>query len=217
MVKKINMKDFSEFKCMISPSRSITSYFYILSIFLFPTFKPEKSNYPRKLDMDPKNYSFAKTKRDLMSNPRKVLEDLINYDKDNILEDIILKVTSLMDAPYMAAEEIKSKSQALFYISIWIKAMLKYHQTLKIVNPLKIQAKEMSEKLAVMQAALAEKRVKVKAIMDNLDILTNELKILTAKAEKLAFDLREYKKKMVRAKKQIEGLKFAQKEDKINN
>lgn len=84
--------------------------------------------------------------------------------------------------------------------------MLKYHETLKVVNPLREQAREMGEKLAVVQAALAEKRAKVKAIMDNLDALTKEQNELTAKAEKLAFDLDECKKKMVRATKMIEGL-----------
>lgn len=37
-------------------------------------------------------------------------------------------------------------------------------------------------------------------------MLTDEQEALTAKAEKLAFDLEECKKKMVRAKKMIEGL-----------
>lgn len=50
--------------------------------------------------------------------------------------------------------------------------MLKYHETLKVVNPLREQAAEMGQKLAVVQAALAEKRAKVKAIMDNLAALT---------------------------------------------
>jgi len=49
--------------------------------------------------------------------------------------------------------------------------MLKYHETLKIVNPLREMAKDMGEKLAIVQAALAEKRAKVKAIMDNLAAL----------------------------------------------
>lgn len=37
-------------------------------------------------------------------------------------------------------------------------------------------------------------------------MLTDEQEALTAKAEKLAFDLEECKKKMIRAKKMIEGL-----------
>ena len=84
--------------------------------------------------------------------------------------------------------------------------MLKYHETLKVVNPLREQAAEMGEKLAVVQAALAEKRAKVKAIMDNLAALTQEQEELTAKAEKLSFDLEQCKLKMFRATKMIEGL-----------
>ena len=104
----------------------------------------------------------------MLKDPNKFLQELINYDKDNIAESIIKKVTPMMDLPEMAEERIKSVSQALVPVRIWITAMLKYHETLKIVNPLRIQAKEMGEKLAIVQAALAEKRASVKAIMDNL-------------------------------------------------
>lgn len=84
--------------------------------------------------------------------------------------------------------------------------MLKYHETLKIVNPLREQAAEMGQKLAVVQAALAEKRAKVKAIEDNLNMLNNEKAELEAKATKLDQDLDMCKKKIVRANKMIEGL-----------
>jgi dynein heavy chain len=131
---------------------------------------------------------------------------LINYDKDNIPDSTIQKVAPIMENPEMAADKITAVSLALAPVRVWIVAMLKYHETLKIVNPLREKAAEMGEKLAVVQAALAEKRAKVKAIMDNLQELTDEQNMLTAKAEKLAFDLDECKKKMVRANKMIEGL-----------
>ena len=57
-----------------------------------------------------------------------------------------------------------------------------------------------------MQAALAEKRAKVKAIEDNLNMLNNEKAELEAKATKLDQDLDVCKKKIVRANKMIEGL-----------
>ena len=81
--------------------------------------------------------------------------------------------------------------------------MLQYHETLKIVNPLRLQAAEMGEKLAIVQASLAESRAKVKAIMDNLEMLTKEQADLTAKAEKLTYDLEQCKLKMYRAEKMI--------------
>jgi len=50
--------------------------------------------------------------------------------------------------------------------------MITYHETLKIVNPMRETARVMSEKLNVVMSALAEKQAKVKAINDNLAALT---------------------------------------------
>jgi len=57
-------------------------------------------------------------------------------------------------------------------VRIWINAMITYHETLKIVNPMRETARVMSEKLNVVMSALAEKQAKVKAINDNLAALT---------------------------------------------
>ena len=56
--------------------------------------------------------------------------------------------------------------------------MIKYHEVLKIVNPKRAIASEMSEKLAVVQAQLSEKRAKVKEINDKLESLENQMKAL---------------------------------------
>jgi len=40
----------------------------------------------------------------------------------------------------------------------WSGAMLKYHELLKIVNPKRAAVKEMTEKLAIVRAGLAQKR-----------------------------------------------------------
>jgi len=49
--------------------------------------------------------------------------------------------------------------------------MIKYHEVLKIVNPKRAIAKEMGDKLAIVQANLNEKRQKVKEINEKLDSL----------------------------------------------
>jgi len=122
----------------------------------------------------------------LLANPNKLLKDLIGYDKDNIPEAIIQKVTPQMDLPEMQPDKIGAVSQALLPVRIWIVAMLKYHETLKIVNPLKEQARTMGEKLSVVQANLAEKRAKVKAIVDQLQALQDEQAALEKKAAQLS-------------------------------
>mmetsp|Transcript_20042 Transcript_20042/g.27074 ORF Transcript_20042/g.27074 Transcript_20042/m.27074 type:complete len:92 (-) Transcript_20042:4013-4288(-) len=91
-----------------------------------------------------------------------------------------------MDLPEMQPDKIGAVSQALLPVRIWIVAMLKYHETLKIVNPLKEQARTMGEKLSVVQANLAEKRAKVKAIVDQLQALQDEQAALEKKAAQLS-------------------------------
>ena len=77
--------------------------------------------------MDPEGYFFDIAKKELLSDPNKLLKDLIEYDKDHIPESTILKVTPLMDLAEMAAEKIANVSRALVPVRIWITAMLTYH------------------------------------------------------------------------------------------
>ena len=64
---------------------------------------------------------------------------------------------------------------ALVAVRVWVDAMIKYHEVLKIVNPKRAVAAEMSQKLAVVQAQLNEKRQKVKEINDKLDNLQKQM------------------------------------------
>jgi dynein heavy chain len=84
--------------------------------------------------------------------------------------------------------------------------MIKYHETLKIVNPMRATAKEKGEELAKVQAVLAEKQAKVKAIMDQLATLNAEQEALVAKAQQLNDDIEDCGKKLIRAEKMISGL-----------
>ena len=205
-VKSIQVKDFYDLKVINNPKPSIVTCFKLVCFFLRPKNPPKPPNDPGQKEMDPQGYFFDTTKKDLLSNPGKFLLELIDFDKDNISEDIIKKVTPFMSAPEMETTKIEAVSKALVPVAIWITAMLKYHETLKIVNPLREQARTMGEKLAVVQAALSEKRAKVKAIMDNLEMLQRQQQELTEKAEKLESDLEMCKKKMERAGKMIDGL-----------
>ena len=43
----------------------------------------------------------------------------------------------MMELPEMAEAKVKSASSALVAVRIWITAMIKYHEVLKVVNPMK--------------------------------------------------------------------------------
>lgn len=96
---------------------------------------------------------------------------MIEYDKDNIPDAIIQKIKPLMEEEVMSEGKVKNASNALVAVRIWIDAMIIYHETLKIVGPMRETARVMTEKLNVVMAALAEKQAQMKEIQDNLDKL----------------------------------------------
>jgi hypothetical protein len=72
-------------------------------------------------------------------------------------EELIRKVSPLMEEEIMAEAKVKNASSALLYVRVWVVAMITYYETLKVVNPLRSEAAAMDEKLKIVQDALAVK------------------------------------------------------------
>jgi len=53
----------------------------------------------------------------------------------------------------------------------WVKAMVTYHELLKIVNPKRARVAEMNEKLGIVRARLAEKRKKLAEVEEMMAML----------------------------------------------
>jgi hypothetical protein len=53
-----------------------------------------------------------------------------------------------MDAENMSEKKVLSAAGALVPVRVWVEAMIKYYEVLKIVNPKKAIAAEMGGKLA---------------------------------------------------------------------
>lgn len=131
---------------------------------------------------------------------------MIDYDKDNIPDAIIAKIKPLMEEEVMSEAKVKNASNALVAVRIWIDAMIIYHETLKIVNPMRETARVMTEKLNVVMSALAEKQAQMREIQDNLDKLNANAAELERKAQELVENLDKCNKMLVRAEKMIGGL-----------
>lgn len=156
-----------------TPGKSIVTCFKIACFFLLDGVKAKKPQDPKKAEYDPEGY-FELAKQRLLNNPKGFLDQLIRYEKDSIPDILVERVRPYMTLDEMKDENVKKASQALFPVKIWIVAMLEYHETLKIVNPMRETARQMGEKLAIVQAALAEKQAKVKDINDKLARLNQQ-------------------------------------------
>lgn len=106
----------------------------------------------------------------------------------------------------MSEKKVASASGALVAVRVWVEAMIKYHEVLKIVNPKRAIAQEMGAKLAVVQANLNEKRRKVKEINDKLESLQKQMDELIRQEKSLLFEIEDCGKKLIRAEKMISGL-----------
>ena len=84
--------------------------------------------------------------------------------------------------------------------------MITYSEVLKIVNPKRAIAAEMTAKLEVVMKNLNEKRAIVKAIDEKLAKLSAEQKALEKKSKELNDDIEECGKRLIRAEKMIDGL-----------
>lgn len=171
-VKQINVNDFYELRGVGKPSMSIVKMFEVVAL-MFNAKKPPKPKDDKGKESDPDGY-FGYAKKELLGNPKKFLQDLIEYDKDNISDSLIVKIKPMMDLEALQEARVKNASGALVAVRVWVIAMITYHEVLKIVNPKKALAAEMSQKLAIVMKNLNEARAQVKAIDDKLAKLTAE-------------------------------------------
>ena len=167
--------------------------------------KPKKPQEEKKAQYDPEGY-WDLSRKTLLADPNGLLVELKAYDKDNIPDELIEKVKPQMELPEMAEKKVESASLALVAVRIWIVAMIKYHQVLKVVNPMREIARVKGAELAAVQAIVAEKRAQVKAINDKLDLLNKTEADLKANKKRLADEMEDCSKKLIRADVMISGL-----------
>lgn len=165
-LKDIKVGDFYEMKQVNTPGPSIVTSFKILCFFLTEFTqgqKPKKPNDEKKLQYDPEGY-FDLAKKTVLANPNKLLESLLGYDRDHMPDELITKVTPMMQLPEMEASKVKKASEALGGIRIWIEAMITYHTVLKVVNPLRETARIKQAELDAATAVVNEKLAQKKAV-----------------------------------------------------
>jgi dynein heavy chain len=195
-------------KSVLTPGPSIVTSFKLLCLFLTEMVgdqKPKKPNDEKKLATDPEGY-WDLARKTVLSNPNKLLELLLSYDREHIPDQLIAKAVVIMAQPEMEEAKVKSASGALVGVRIWVAAMIKYHEVLKVVNPMREIARIKGAELAEVQAIVARKNAEVKAIVEKLNALNASLAEAKKQKQQLEDEMEDCKKKLVRADKMIIGL-----------
>jgi dynein heavy chain len=169
-VKSMQVSDLVELKAVLTPSMTIVKIFEMVYFMLKDIknlSKPKKPNDPKKKEYDPDGY-FDLAKREILNNPKDFLSQMIDYERDSIPDSLIQKINPMLEKEEVSEKKVQTASLALLPVRIWIKAMSTYNEVLKIVNPKRAIAAEMSAKLEIVQAKLNEKRESVRQINEKL-------------------------------------------------
>jgi dynein heavy chain len=139
-------------------------------------------------------------------NDTHFLQNLMDYDKDNIPLEVMAKVE-----PYAALDDFQPKvvqkgSVAAAGLCKWVHAMVIYDKVAKVVAPKKIALAGAQESLASATAMLNEKRAMLQELMDKLLDLNKQLSDAEAKKEALNNQVKECSQKLLRAEQLIGGL-----------
>ena len=137
----------------------------------------------------------------------KFLQSLKDYDKDNIPDKVIAAIRKKFTCdPNFKPELVKKSSQACMGICSWVCAMEIYERVAKVVKPKKAKLAEALAEVAVQTELLQTKQAQLKAVLDKLQGLNDELAAMVRKQDELAANIDMCGKKLVRAEQLIGGL-----------
>jgi dynein heavy chain, axonemal len=104
----------------------------------------------------------------MMAKVDDFLNNLLNFDKDNIPPEVIKEVKTYLVDPEFDGEKIISKSFAASGLAKWVVGIVSYHEIYLVVEP-KIRAvRESEQALAEAQAEVDELDAKVEALEEAL-------------------------------------------------
>jgi len=135
------------------------------------------------------------------------LEQLQNYDKDNIPESRLKKLRKqYIQAEEMQVEVIQKVSKAGTGLCLWARAMDVYADVAKEVAPKQARLDEMKAALEATTKALETKQAQLKEVMDRVALLQKTCDETVAEKTRLQNESDTTAKRLVRAEKLTSGL-----------
>lgn len=104
-----------------------------------------------------KTVDFWEVSKKMITNYKKLIEQLENYPKEDVNPSIIQKIQPYLANPEFAPEQIKKASEAAEGICKWVQAICKFDIVYKEITPKRIALAAANEKLKLVSQQLAEK------------------------------------------------------------
>ncbi|CAH8652543.1 unnamed protein product [Schistosoma rodhaini] len=200
-LKSLNKNDITEVRAMMRPPEGVR--LVIEAVCIMKDVKPKKVAGDKpgvKID------DYWEPGKIMLQDPGKFLDSLMNYDKENIPEYIIHKIKPYIESESFSPATIAKVSKACTSICLWVRAMFKYYNVAKTVEP-KRQALQSSElELAETEQVLNEARNRLKACEDRITSLQIKYNECIRKQHELEEKSQLCEARLIRADKLIGGL-----------
>ncbi|EQC41008.1 hypothetical protein, variant 1 [Saprolegnia diclina VS20] len=139
-------------------------------------------------------------------NDTRFLQNLLDYDKDNISAEIAEKVRPYAENPDFSPPIIKKASVAASGLCSWVHAMAVYNRVSKVVAPKREALKAATLQLEAAQTNLKAKQDALQVVLDKVARLEADLAGAMKKKADLQFQVDDCSKKLIRANQLIGGL-----------
>jgi len=167
--------------------------------------KPIKKNDPANPQKKIEDY-WEVSQKQVLNDAKKLLDDLFEYDKDNIPDKTIQLIGPYMDREDFDPVAIKRSSIACEALCLWCRAMYKYHFIAKGVEPKRKMLREAEQDLTECQEKLEKAQSTLREVNAKIEKLESDFNAAVAKQQELQDDMSLCEVKLERAHKLIGGL-----------
>eukprot|EP00743_Colponemidia_sp_Colp-15_P006911 GILK01007459.1.p1 GENE.GILK01007459.1~~GILK01007459.1.p1 ORF type:complete len:1899 (+),score=393.41 GILK01007459.1:93-5789(+) len=197
----LSKNDINEMKSMKNPPSTVK--LVMEAVCVLKSIKPSRIKDPNG-GMNMVNDFWGPAQK--MLSDTNFLKGLKDFDKDNISEEIMKKITPYMGNPDFELAVVKKASTAAYGLCCWVRAMHTYNRVAKVVAPKREALKIAEGDYERVMEGLNEKRGELRKVEDRLANLGDQLRQMQAKKADLERQVDECEKKLVRAQKLIGGL-----------
>ena len=197
-LKSLNKNDIVEVRSMANPPAGVRLVMECVCIMFGVKPKMVDGDKPGKKVAD-----YWAVSGPLLKEPQKFLDNMFQYDKDNIPESTITKISPYMEDENFTPKAIEKVSRACTSICKWVRAMHKYHNVAKNVEPKRIKLREASEKLEIVKKQLAAAKARLTEVQDRIADMEAKFTAMVAKKKQLEDKAEECVAKLARAEKLI--------------
>jgi len=139
-------------------------------------------------------------------NDNRLLSRLASYDRDNVDDRVIRAVAPVLDDPLFDETKMRQTSTAAHGISLWVRAIVDYHEALKVIRPRRERSDAAEAELEGLARGLRVKQGELARVAERMHDLTSRLHLSQDRKRELEEAVETTNIKMQRARHLVRGM-----------